>query len=79
MLMTDKKLDLEKRLEELTRDREDLSLNLDNSSDRINMLEKKSREQEYCVSKLFTVCERYPVEDRFFNFIIGITLLQFGL
>lgn len=49
ILMTDKKLELERRLDLVANEREDLNASLDTSSDRIAMLEKKGREQEYCL------------------------------
>ncbi|XP_076038913.1 bicaudal D-related protein homolog isoform X2 [Oratosquilla oratoria] len=45
-LLTDKKCELERRIDNLVGEREGLSVNLDESSDRILMLEKQSREQE---------------------------------
>ncbi len=44
--MTERKLDLERRIELLQGEREGLSSTLDESADRIIMLEKQSREQE---------------------------------
>ncbi|XP_050728980.1 bicaudal D-related protein homolog isoform X1 [Eriocheir sinensis] len=45
-LLTEKKMDLERRIDSLLNEREGLSTHLDESSDRIMMLEKQSREQE---------------------------------
>ncbi|XP_071517152.1 bicaudal D-related protein homolog isoform X2 [Panulirus ornatus] len=45
-LLSDKKLELERRIDSLLNEREGLSVNLDESSDRIMMLEKQYREQE---------------------------------
>ena len=44
--MTERKLDLERRIEALYSEREGLSSTLDESADRIVMLEKESREQD---------------------------------
>ena len=48
--MTERKMDLERRLNALQGEREGLSTNLDESHDRIVMLEKQTREQEHIVS-----------------------------
>merc|ERR1719336_2091747 len=45
-IMTEKKLELERRIESLYAEREGLSSTLDESADRIVMLEKESREQD---------------------------------
>jgi len=45
-IMTERKLDLERRIEALYSEREGLSTTLDESADRIVMLEKESREQD---------------------------------
>ncbi|KAK4287984.1 hypothetical protein Pmani_038954 [Petrolisthes manimaculis] len=45
-LLAEKKMDLERRIDSLVNEREGLSSTLDESSDRIIMLEKQSREQE---------------------------------
>ncbi|XP_069976686.1 bicaudal D-related protein homolog isoform X4 [Penaeus vannamei] len=45
-ILTDKKIELERRIDSLLSDREGLSVNLDESADRIQMLEKQYREQE---------------------------------
>ncbi|KAK8384148.1 hypothetical protein O3P69_016104 [Scylla paramamosain] len=45
-LLSEKKLELERRIDSLLNEREGLSSHLDESSDRIMMLEKQSREQE---------------------------------
>ena len=47
--MTERKLDLERRIEALYSEREGLSTTLDESADRIVMLEKESREQDSMV------------------------------
>ena len=49
-IMTERKLDLERRIEALYSEREGLSTTLDESADRIVMLEKESREQDSMVS-----------------------------
>ena len=51
-LMTDRKLDLEKRVNALQGEREGLSCTLDESADRIVMLEKQTREQDHIVSDM---------------------------
>ena len=48
-LLNDKKLELERRIDSLISERESLSVTLDESTDRIMMLEKQSREQEQLV------------------------------
>ena len=48
-IMTERKLDLERRIEALYSEREGLSTTLDESADRIVMLEKESREQDSMV------------------------------
>ena len=48
-LMTERKMDLERRIELLQGEREGLSSTLDESADRIIMLEKQSREQDSLV------------------------------
>ncbi len=48
--MVSRKADLERRIELLQTDREGLSTTLDESADRIIMLEKQTREQESIVS-----------------------------
>ncbi|XP_068209688.1 LOW QUALITY PROTEIN: bicaudal D-related protein homolog [Palaemon carinicauda] len=45
-LLSEKKMDLERRIDSLLSEREGLSVTLDESSDRILMLEKRSMEQE---------------------------------
>jgi hypothetical protein len=50
--MTDRKLDLEKRVNALQGEREGLSCTLDESADRIVMLEKQTREQDHIVSDM---------------------------
>ena len=52
-IMTERKLDLERRIEALYSEREGLSTTLDESADRIVMLEKESREQDSMVSFLY--------------------------
>ena len=52
--MTERKADLERRINLLQSDREGLSSTLDESADRIIMLEKQSREQDSLVSSLTT-------------------------
>ena len=47
--MTERKLDLERRIEALYSERDGLSTTLDESADRIVMLEKESREQDSMV------------------------------
>ena len=47
--MTERKLDLERRIEALYSERDGLSSTLDESADRIVMLEKESREQDSMV------------------------------
>ena len=49
-LMTERKMDLERRINLLQGEREGLSSTLDESADRIIMLEKQSREQDSLVS-----------------------------
>ena len=49
--MTERKLDLERRIEVLYSERDGLSSTLDESADRIVMLEKESREQDSMVSQ----------------------------
>jgi coiled-coil domain-containing protein 64 len=49
-IMTDRKMDLERRINMLQGEREGLSSTLDESADRIIMLEKQSREQDSLVS-----------------------------
>ena len=49
-LMTERKADLERRINLLQGEREGLSSTLDESADRIIMLEKQSREQDSLVS-----------------------------
>ena len=51
-LMTERKMDLERRINLLQGEREGLSSTLDESADRIIMLEKQSREQDSLVSSL---------------------------
>lgn len=48
-LLAEKKMELERRIDSLVNEREGLSSTLDESSDRIIMLEKQSREQEALV------------------------------
>ena len=48
-IMTERKLDLERRIEALYSERDGLSTTLDESADRIVMLEKESREQDSMV------------------------------
>ena len=48
--MTERKMDLERRINLLQGEREGLSSTLDESADRIIMLEKQSREQDSLVS-----------------------------
>ena len=55
-IMTERKLDLERRIEALYSEREGLSTTLDESADRIVMLEKESREQDSMVSFRHIVC-----------------------
>ena len=47
--MTERKLDLERRIEALYSERDGLSTTLDESADRIVMLEKEGREQDSMV------------------------------
>ena len=49
-IMTERKLDLERRIEALYAEREGLSSTLDESADRIVMLEKEGRERDCLVS-----------------------------
>ena len=49
-IMTERKLDLERRIEALYAEREGLSSTLDESADRIVMLEKEARERDCLVS-----------------------------
>ena len=49
-IMTERKLDLERRIEALYAEREGLSTTLDESADRIVMLEKEARERDCLVS-----------------------------
>jgi len=49
-MMTERKLDLERRIQLLQGEREGLSSTLDESADRIIMLEKQAREQDSLVS-----------------------------
>ena len=51
-IMTERKLDLERRIEALYAEREGLSSTLDESADRIVMLEKEARERDCLVSHL---------------------------
>lgn len=51
-MMTERKMDLERRIELLQGEREGLSSTLDESADRIIMLEKQAREQESLVLEL---------------------------
>ena len=55
--MTERKLDLERRIEALYSERDGLSTTLDESADRIVMLEKESREQDSMVGfrKIFSM------------------------
>ena len=55
-IMTERKLDLERRIEALYSEREGLSTTLDESADRIVMLEKESREQDSMVRFRHIVC-----------------------
>ncbi len=48
--MTERKMDLERRIQLLQGEREGLSSTLDESADRIIMLEKQAKEQESIVS-----------------------------
>ena len=48
-MMTERKMDLERRIELLQGEREGLSSTLDESADRIIMLEKQAKEQESLV------------------------------
>ena len=50
-IMTERKMDLERRIEALYAEREGLSSTLDESADRIVMLEKEARERDCLVSK----------------------------
>ena len=50
--MTERKIDLERRIELLQGEREGLSSTLDESADRIIMLEKQSREQDSIVREI---------------------------
>ena len=50
-IMTERKLDLERRIEALYAEREGLSSTLDESADRIVMLEKEARERDCLVSQ----------------------------
>ena len=59
--MTERKLDLERRIEALYSEREGLSTTLDESADRIVMLEKESREQDSMVS-FFTFPIHHPTD-----------------
>ena len=52
--MTERKLDLERRIEALYSERDGLSTTLDESADRIVMLEKEGREQDSMVE--FSKC-----------------------
>ena len=49
-VMTERKMDLERRIESLYAEREGLSSTLDESADRIVMLEKEARERDCLVS-----------------------------
>lgn len=51
-LLAEKKMELERRIDSLVNEREGLSSTLDESSDRIIMLEKQSREQEALVGHI---------------------------
>ena len=53
-IMTERKLDLERRIEALYAEREGLSSTLDESADRIVMLEKEARERDCLVSHSVT-------------------------
>jgi hypothetical protein len=50
--MSEKKCELERRLQSLLSEREDLGLALDEATDRIFMLEHQAREQEHQVPEL---------------------------
>ncbi len=61
--MMSRKTDLERRISMLQGEREGLSSTLDESADRIIMLEKQTREQESIVSQnmlLIFLCENAP-------------------
>merc|ERR1712088_1057874 len=51
-IMTERKLDLERRIEALYSEREGLSTTLDESADRIVMLEKESRERDCLIRNI---------------------------
>ena len=51
-IMTERKLDLERRIEALYAERDGLSTTLDESADRIVMLEKEGREQDSMVRQI---------------------------
>lgn len=53
-MLNDKKADLERRLNNLVEERQGLSVTLDESSDRIHLLERQKEEQEKEVRNSFT-------------------------
>ena len=59
-LMTERKADLERRINLLQGEREGLSSTLDESADRIIMLEKQSREQDSLVSNFNLTTPQLP-------------------
>ena len=60
-LLNDKKLELERRIDSLVTERESLSVTLDESTDRIIMLEKQSREQEQLVCRKSLVFSYFDI------------------
>lgn len=54
--MSEKKIELEKRIHSIQSDRDGLSTALDEATDRIMMLERQTREQEIQVSTMTTSC-----------------------
>lgn len=54
-MMTERKMDLERRIDLLQGEREGLSSTLDESADRIIMLEKQAKEQESMVSEFSVI------------------------
>ena len=64
--MTERKLDLERRIEALYSERDGLSTTLDESADRIVMLEKESREQDSMV--------QFPIQIKSFSQLLSSSL-----
>ena len=58
--MTERKADLERRIEALYAEREGLSSTLDESADRIVMLEKEARERDCLVRQTPTIAHDSP-------------------